>query len=80
MRVEIAMPSLGYDMEMGKISSWLVAVGDAVERGQPIAEVDTDKTTLEMESLQAGILVEIVHREGAEVDVGEVIGYLEVVE
>ena len=61
MRVEIAMPTLGYDMEAGKISSWLVAVGDAIERGQPIAEIETDKATIEMESLQAGTLVEIVH-------------------
>ena len=80
MRVEIAMPNLGYDMEAGKIASWLVAVGDQVERGQPIAEIETDKATVEMESLQTGTLVEIVHPAGAEVDVGQVIGYLDVPE
>jgi pyruvate/2-oxoglutarate dehydrogenase complex dihydrolipoamide acyltransferase (E2) component len=80
MRVEIAMPTLGYDMETGKISSWLVAVGDTVDRGQPIAEIETDKATIEMESLQAGTLVEIVHAAGADVEVGHAIGYLEVPE
>jgi pyruvate/2-oxoglutarate dehydrogenase complex dihydrolipoamide acyltransferase (E2) component len=74
------MPTLGYDMETGKISSWLVAVGDRIERGQPIAEIETDKATIEMESLQAGTLAEIVHGPGAEVAVGQAIGFLEVPE
>ena len=80
MKVEITMPNLGYDMEVGKVASWLVGVGAAVERGQPIAEIETDKTTVEMEALQSGILVEIVHTAGAEVQVGQVIAVLEVAE
>lgn len=80
MRIEIAMPNLGYDMQSGKIASWLVAVGDAVERGQPIAEIETEKTTVEMEALQSGTVAEIVHAAGAEVDVGHVIGFLEAAE
>jgi pyruvate/2-oxoglutarate dehydrogenase complex dihydrolipoamide acyltransferase (E2) component len=71
------MPNLGYDMEEGKIASWLKAVGDRVERGEPIAEIETDKTTVEMESLVAGTLAEIVEAEGATVAVGAVIAYLE---
>lgn len=77
MRVEVAMPNLGYDMEEGKIASWLKAVGDRVERGEPIAEIETDKTTVEMESLAAGTLAEIVEAEGSTVAVGAVIAYLE---
>jgi len=77
-RLEITMPNLGYDMASGKIASWLVAVGDEVDRGQPIAEIETDKTTVEMEALAAGTLAEIVHGDGAEVDVGHVIAFLEV--
>jgi pyruvate dehydrogenase E2 component (dihydrolipoamide acetyltransferase) len=80
MRVEVAMPTLGYDMEAGKIAAWLVAVGDSVERGQPIAEIETDKATVEMEALQSGTLAEIVHEVGAEVEVGHTIAYLEVPE
>jgi pyruvate/2-oxoglutarate dehydrogenase complex dihydrolipoamide acyltransferase (E2) component len=74
------MPTLGYDMETGKIAAWLVAVGDTIARGQPIAEIETDKATIEMESLQAGTLAEIVHGPGDEVAVGAAIAYLEVAE
>jgi pyruvate/2-oxoglutarate dehydrogenase complex dihydrolipoamide acyltransferase (E2) component len=78
MRTAIAMPTLGMDMETGRIAAWLMAVGDAFERGQPIAEIETDKATVEMEALQAGTLAEIVAAAGAEVAVGEPIAYLEV--
>ena len=71
------MPNLGYDTESGKIVSWLKSIGDSVARGEPIAEVETDKATVEMESMQNGVLVEIVAVEGAEVPIGEVIAYLE---
>jgi pyruvate dehydrogenase E2 component (dihydrolipoamide acetyltransferase) len=71
------MPSLGYGMESGKLTSWLKQVGDPVERGEAIAEIETDKTTLEMESLAAGTLVEIVVEPGSDVAVGEVVAYLE---
>jgi pyruvate dehydrogenase E2 component (dihydrolipoamide acetyltransferase) len=71
------MPNLGMDMETGKIAAWLKQVGDPVERGEVIAEIETDKATLEMEALQAGTLVEIVAEAGSELPVGEVIAYLE---
>ena len=71
------MANLGYDMEQGKIVAWSKQIGDRVERGEAIAEVETDKATVEMEALASGTLVEITHAAGAEVLVGEVIGYLE---
>ena len=73
------MPKLGYDMTSGSIVSWLVSVGDEVSRGQAIAEIETDKVVIEMESLGAGTLIEIVYEadEDVEIEVGEVIGYLE---
>jgi pyruvate/2-oxoglutarate dehydrogenase complex dihydrolipoamide acyltransferase (E2) component len=77
MRTEVRMPSLGYGMESGKLASWLKQVGDAVERGEAIAEIETDKTTIEMESLAAGTLVEIVAEPGSDIAVGEVVAYLE---
>jgi pyruvate dehydrogenase E2 component (dihydrolipoyllysine-residue acetyltransferase) len=77
MRTEIRMASLGYDMEAGEIAEWLKQVGDAVERGEPIVLIETDKATVEMEATQTGTLVEIVAAAGAEVPVGEVIGYIE---
>jgi len=77
MRHEIKMANLGYDMETGKIVSWLKAVGDEVKRGEPLVEVETDKTSVEMEALQSGTLAEIVSEVGDEVAVGAVIGYIE---
>jgi pyruvate/2-oxoglutarate dehydrogenase complex dihydrolipoamide acyltransferase (E2) component len=77
MRIDVTMPNLGYDMESGTVQSWLVAVGDVIQRGQPIAEIETDKTTVEMEAMASGTLVEIVCAEGAEAEVGAVIAVLE---
>jgi pyruvate/2-oxoglutarate dehydrogenase complex dihydrolipoamide acyltransferase (E2) component len=76
-RVPIEMPKLGYDMESGRLGEWLRAVGDRVERGDPLVEVETDKSTIEMESTAAGTLVEIVAAAGTELAVGEVIGWLD---
>jgi pyruvate dehydrogenase E2 component (dihydrolipoamide acetyltransferase) len=77
MRTEVLMPSLGYDMESAKVIAWLKQVGDPVRRGEPIAEIETDKTNIEMESLLDGTLVEIVVEAGAEAAVGEVIAFIE---
>ena len=77
MRSEVLMPSLGYDMDTAKITAWLKQVGDPVRRGEPIAEIETDKTTIEMESLRDGTLVEIVVQPGVEVAVGEVVAFIE---
>jgi pyruvate/2-oxoglutarate dehydrogenase complex dihydrolipoamide acyltransferase (E2) component len=77
MRVPIEMPKLGYDMETGRIASWLKAVGDQVKRGEAIAEIETDKATVEMEARASGVIVEIVHGAGDEVPVGTTIAQLE---
>lgn len=77
MRTEIRMANLGYDMETGRLETWLKQVGDRVERGEPIVEVETDKATIEMEATQSGTLVEIVAEAGQDVPIGEVIGYLD---
>ena len=78
MLIPVRMPKLGYDMTEGRIESWLVDVGAAVRRGEPLAEIETDKIVIEMESLATGTLVEVVHPAGeAEIAVGEVIGYLD---
>ena len=61
----------------GSMTRWLVDEGARVETGQPIAEIETDKTTIEMEALVAGQLVEIVAQAGSEIAIGEVIAYLE---
>ena len=77
MLIPIEMQQLAYDMEEATIIDWLKAVGDTVTRGEVIAEVETEKATVEMEALDTGTLVEIVEEAGAEVAVGAVIAYLE---
>jgi pyruvate dehydrogenase E2 component (dihydrolipoamide acetyltransferase) len=76
-RIAIEMPKLGYDMENGTLAGWLKKLGDKVSRGDPIAEIETDKSTVEMESATAGTLVEIVAPAGTNLPVGAVIGYLD---
>ena len=76
-RIPIEMPKLGYDMESGKVAAWLKKVGDRVERGDVIAEIETEKSTVEMEAASAGTIAEIVAEAGAELPVGQVIAYLD---
>jgi pyruvate dehydrogenase E2 component (dihydrolipoamide acetyltransferase) len=76
-RIAIEMPKLGYDMDSGRIASWVKKVGDTVARGDVLAEIETEKSTVEMESTAAGTLAEIVAEAGAELPVGAVIGYLD---
>jgi pyruvate/2-oxoglutarate dehydrogenase complex dihydrolipoamide acyltransferase (E2) component len=59
------------------IGAWLKQPGDLVKRGEVIAEILTDKATLELEAVEAGRIAEIVAADGAEVTVGEVIAWLE---
>jgi len=76
-RIAIEMPKLGYDMESGKVASWLKEVGERVTRGEVIAEIETEKATVEMEASASGTLVEITAGPGTELPVGEIIGYLD---
>ena len=73
---EVTMPSMGADMTEGTIAKWLKAEGDAVSRGDKIAEIETDKTVVEMEAYAEGLLRKIVVAEGTMVDVGTVIAFI----
>ncbi len=70
------MPKLSPTMEEGQISRWLKKEGDAVESNEPIAEVDTDKATMEVTSLDAGTLLKIVIGDGENARLGETIGII----
>ena len=67
---------MGADMTEGTIVKWLKAEGDAVERGDKLAEIETDKTVVEMEAYAGGLLRKIVVAEGGRVPVGDLIAYL----
>jgi len=68
---EITMPKLSDTMEDGVVVRWLKSVGEAVSRGEVVAEIETDKATMEMESLEDGVLSEIFAEEGQRVSVGQ---------
>lgn len=65
----VKMPRLSDSMQDGKILRWLKRVGDRVERGEPLAEIETDKATLELDSPYSGYIAEILHSEGETVPV-----------
>jgi pyruvate dehydrogenase E2 component (dihydrolipoamide acetyltransferase) len=67
---EFRMPSLGADMDSGTLIAWHMAVGDHVARGDIVAEVDTDKSVIDVETFTTGTVEEILVAEGARVPVG----------
>src|SRR3954447_16787899 len=73
MASDITMPRLSDSMEEGTILKWLVSEGDEVERGQEIAEIETDKANMMYEADTSGTVLEIVVQEGATVPLGELI-------
>jgi len=77
MAIEINMPALSPTMEKGTLAKWLVKEGDTVESGDVIAEIETDKATMEVEAVDEGTIAKILVEEGAEdVPVGQVIAIL----
>ncbi len=77
MPIKITMPALSPTMTDGTLSKWLKAEGDTIEAGEVIAEIETDKATMEVEAADDGILGKIIVSEGAEnVPVNDVIAVL----
>ena len=73
---DVTMPKLSDSMEVGKIIRWLVAEGDEVSEGGVLAEVESDKAQMELESFRDGVVLKIAHGDGSEVPVGEVIAFI----
>jgi pyruvate dehydrogenase E2 component (dihydrolipoamide acetyltransferase) len=76
MATDITMPQMGFDMTEGTIAAWLKKEGEAVNKGEAIAEVETDKTTIQIEAFGSGVLKKIIAPAGAKVPVGETIGII----
>ncbi len=72
----IVMPQMGYDMREGTVVRWRKHEGEDVSRGEVIAEIETDKATVEMEAYSTGVLGRIVVEEGRTVPVGELIAVI----
>ncbi len=72
----LVMPQMGYDMKEGTILRWLKHEGDRVERGEPIAEIETDKVNIEIESFASGVILKLLAQEGETIPVGQPIAMI----
>ena len=70
------MPQMGYDMHEGTVVRWHKQEGDFVNRGEVLADIETDKATVEFEAYVGGVLRKIVAREGMAIPVGELIAVI----
>ena len=77
MALEILMPALSPTMEEGTLAKWLVAEGDRVQSGDLLAEIETDKATMEFEAVEEGVIGKLLVAEGtANVNVNSAIAIL----
>ncbi len=72
----VIMPKTGMAMEEGRIVRWMKKPGDAVKAGEPLAEIETDKSTMELEAEADGVILAIVHADGETVPVSRVIAWI----
>ena len=77
MRIEINVPQQGLTTEYVVLRKWLVSKGQKVKKNEPIAEIESEKATLEIESPEDGVLVEIIAKPDDELTIAQVMGYLE---
>jgi pyruvate dehydrogenase E2 component (dihydrolipoamide acetyltransferase) len=76
MATQVVMPKLSPTMEEGQLSRWLKKEGDKVSMGEPLAEIDTDKATMEMQALGNGVLRRILIKEGESAPLGQLIAII----
>ena len=76
MATTIVMPQLGYDMQEGTVVRWRKKEGEAIERGEVLAEIETDKAVVEMESIEGGIVGKLLVGEGTTVQVSGAIAII----
>src|SRR3954470_12085930 len=75
---EIIVPSLGESVTEATVAKWFKKVGDAITQDEPLLELETDKVTLEVNAPASGKLKEIIIGEGKSVEVGTLLGSIEV--
>src|SRR4051812_17194515 len=77
MPANVVVPEVGESIVDARVSKWLKKEGDAVNVGDPLVELETDKIDLEVAAPQAGVLGRIAHADGADVKVGEVLAVID---
>src|SRR5947207_7350001 len=76
MATQVVMPKLSPTMEEGQLARWLKKEGDKVSMGEPLAVIDTDKATMEMQALSNGVLRKILINEGESAPLGQPIAII----
>ncbi|HKT37056.1 MAG TPA: lipoyl domain-containing protein, partial [Ktedonobacterales bacterium] len=72
----VVMPKMGDTMEEGKILRWIKHEGDTVQKGDALAEIETDKVNIEAEAFAAGVLRKIIAQEGESIPIGQPIALI----
>ena len=65
MSIDITMPALSPPIEMGTLAKWLVRIGDTIKSDDILCEIETDKATMEVESIDEGTVADLLVTEGA---------------
>src|ERR671924_1868108 len=73
---EVNMPRLSDTMQEGTIARWLKKAGDEIKKGDILAEIETDKATMDLESYDAGVLEQVLVQEGETVPVGQAVAVI----
>src|SRR2546421_9864450 len=73
---EVNMPRLSDTMEEGTIARWLKSPGDEIKKGDILAEIETDKATMDLEAYEAGTLQQILVQEGETVPIGQAVSLI----
>jgi pyruvate dehydrogenase E2 component (dihydrolipoamide acetyltransferase) len=76
MAISVVMPALEMAQETGKIITWIKKEGDAIAKGEPLLEIETDKIVVELEAAADGVLAGVKSREGDVVPVGQIIAWI----
>jgi pyruvate/2-oxoglutarate dehydrogenase complex dihydrolipoamide acyltransferase (E2) component len=77
MKVEVLLPQWGMGMSEGTVTEWLKKVGDRVKEDEPIAEIEAEKATQELEAPASGVLTEILVQAGEDAKVRTLLAYIE---
>lgn len=80
MRVEVRLPQWGMGMTEGEVIEWLKEVGDSIDEGEGLVEIETAKVNETLESPAAGVLVEVLAEVGAVIEVRDVLAVIETAE
>ena len=77
MSIELIVPTLGESITEATVSKWLKEIGEPFEVDEPLVEIETDKITVEVPAPSAGVLSEIMIKEGSDINIGGVLGIID---